>query len=64
MLNRGVGVPLEDGDSSSEAGFQAVDNEDDDVLSHRRRHAYGPVRNIVQRRVHTRFGMYWIVLVA
>ena len=54
VAEQGDGVQLEDGDSSSEAGFQAFDDGGDEVLSDRRRRAYGPVRNIVQRRVRAR----------
>jgi hypothetical protein len=44
-------VQLEDGDSSSDAGYQGVDEGDDEVLSHRRRFGDDGVRNLLQRRV-------------
>jgi hypothetical protein len=47
-------VPLEDGDSSSDAGYQGVDEGGDEVLSHRRRFGHDGVRNLMQRRVRAR----------
>lgn len=43
-------VQLEDSDSSSDAGYQDVDEGDDEVLSHRRRFSDDGVRNLMQGR--------------
>jgi hypothetical protein len=45
---------LHDGDSSSDAGYQGVDDGRDEVLGPRRRHGEDGVRNLLQRRVRAR----------
>jgi hypothetical protein len=47
-------VQLEDGDSSSDAGYQGVDEGEDEVVSHRQRFGDDGVRNLLQRRVRAR----------
>ncbi|KAM0830185.1 hypothetical protein ACQ4PT_066373 [Festuca glaucescens] len=52
-----VMVPLEDGDSSSEVGYQATDKHedgDDEVVGPRRGFVGDGVRNLMQRRVRAR----------
>ncbi|KAM0931938.1 hypothetical protein ACQ4PT_000025 [Festuca glaucescens] len=52
-----VMVPLEDGDSSSEAGYQAIDEHedgDDEVVGPRRGFIGDGVRNLMQRQVRAR----------
>jgi hypothetical protein len=52
---RNMLLELDAGDSSSDAGYQYVDEEEDEVLSRRRRrHGGGDVRNLMQRRVRAR----------
>jgi hypothetical protein len=50
----GAHVDLEDGDSSSDAGYQADDEGEAEVLSNGRRIWENGVRNILQRRVRAR----------
>jgi hypothetical protein len=49
-----VEAELDDGDFSSDAGYQDVDEGDAEVLSRQRRNDYNSTRNLMQRRVRAR----------